>query len=650
MNHEIREFAALGREGKVLPLLIEGEPEEAFPPALVQSGRIPLAADVRVGNRTTRNEALFRIIAPLVGCTYDELRRRERLRIRRRIQLVASCIAASVLLLLSIRYGVLRLSLQNASIGTYYLVVKRGLDSIQPLLGSDQAYIEASDKLYELSPRGRGAFVKSSIYFPAFDQDVLFRWLNKYYFEELRQSPNKKAPVSDFFLEQIRLGDQPSISELLNALNIGAPVAMDVAVAHRLSGEKVRNALSKALSDSDAKTKALSLNALHDLYGDDLRNRISTQAVLGACDAGAVKTAMALAYDPDLASLNACVSKLVREKKWKDASSLIVRFQLLHENPLPWLRAALVSVHSDEFLAAADIVMGTNLKDPTVTALLKKRLSDAEERIRTGAALALWGLGLDGDLVRKLVRGTVSGQRDPSSTYCLALLRSPLSDDQIPQCLEKQLGGVGAGDFTDGWLVARPDAFDVLAALKNKGAAEICLYGERRTRSEDYAQAVLTARAAMLGCRDESVLRVLDSYVATGVPGLLGVMMDPRISEAYGSVLVRGQPTNFGNSLERLWGLLRSHRSESSANYRLAVEYGIADLVVGASSDSEFQKRLTATRQLLSIWENDVAPHHRATFAHVFRLIREKRDRRRLLPLRTEFCTRQNVVVPGASS
>lgn len=101
------------------------------------------------------------------------------------------------------------------------------------------------------------------------------------------------------------------------------------------------------------------------------------------------------------------------------------------------------------------------------------------------------------------------------------------------------------------------------------------------------------------------------------MPGLLGIMIDPKVSEADGSMLVEGQRESFESGLERLWNLLKSRRAESSANYRLAVQYGMAGLVVNATFNSETQKRRLAVMEKVKTWANDEAPHHRATFVNV---------------------------------
>ena len=121
--------------------------------------------------------------------------------------------------------------------------------------------------------------------------------------------------------------------------------------------------------------------------------RALSEQVLGSCDANAVKVATALSYDPDRELLTRCASALIEKKQWKDAASLVVRFQLSYSTFFPWLRTAIHSSTPEEFSAAADIVMGANIDDPITIVFLKKRLSDSTESVRTGAALTLWSIG-----------------------------------------------------------------------------------------------------------------------------------------------------------------------------------------------------------------------------------------------------------------
>jgi len=640
VNREIREFAALGRQDKILALLIRGEPENAFPTALRELASEPLAADVRGNTAKSKNLAALRILAAMLNCTFDALRRRERLRIRRRIELTAFATVASILLTLAVRYGLYRLSLENRSIGTYDLVVRHGLDFMEPVFGSRQPYIQVSDTLYEVSSKGQAPFARGiSLFFPAYSQTALFRWLNSYYLDELKQPANNTAPASEFFIEQLQINDQESLSELLRTIRIGSSAAGEVVLAHRLTENTIQTALTSTLASSDAKVKARSLNTLHELYGDDSSNRDFTNQVLTLCDAEAVRVLIALSYEPDQSLLAKCATSLSVSKKWKDAASLVVRFQLPHVSFLPWLTRALDSSIPDEFLAAADVVTGLNLNDPHTMKSLRNRLSDSNEGIKNGAALALWSLGDEGDAVRQDVRGIVAtkNKQGPVVNYYLALLRSPLSDDEMVRSLQPQLTSVGARDFTYGWLVSAPDALDVIDKFKAKSKVDVCLSEERKARTEDYAQAILTARAVMLGCREQNVVDALETYIRTGAPGLLGTMLDPKMSEAYGNLLVESKEEAFEDGLDRLWNLLKSQRSESSSNYRLAVEYGIARLVSRAGSDSEARKRYSTVMEKAKAWENDLAPHRRAAYVNMSKLIREGMDRKRLRLLGTQF-------------
>ena len=102
VNEEIRQFKMMGGEGRILALIIDGEPNaadkpnsgllECFPEALkyrvdasgnLTSQRVePIAADIRRG-RESKSIALLRLIAGLLGVPFDELRQRDRERARR---------------------------------------------------------------------------------------------------------------------------------------------------------------------------------------------------------------------------------------------------------------------------------------------------------------------------------------------------------------------------------------------------------------------------------------------------------------------------------------------------------------------------------------------------------------------------------------
>src|SRR5262245_2991371 len=105
VNAEIEHFRSLGQSQRILALLIEGEPSEAFPKALREIRRSvvdatgqsrekletlePLAAEVREHDTDRRRfrerMAKLRLLATILGCRFDDLRQREQERRRRTI-------------------------------------------------------------------------------------------------------------------------------------------------------------------------------------------------------------------------------------------------------------------------------------------------------------------------------------------------------------------------------------------------------------------------------------------------------------------------------------------------------------------------------------------------------------------------------------
>ncbi len=111
VDREVQQFREWGRHNQILSLLIDGEPKTAFPKSLKELRRTtthdsktpqstlaqreavetvePLAADVRVAlglaGRSGRKLAFLRIVATLLGVSFDELRQREQQRQVRRL-------------------------------------------------------------------------------------------------------------------------------------------------------------------------------------------------------------------------------------------------------------------------------------------------------------------------------------------------------------------------------------------------------------------------------------------------------------------------------------------------------------------------------------------------------------------------------------
>lgn len=105
-----------GREN-ILAVLVEGEPDTAFPPALLAEGE-PLAADVRGRSKAqvlhNLRQRMPRLAAPLLHCSYDELYQRHRVYKMRRLAAAAGAVAA-----LSLGFGAVTVS-QNRQITENY--------------------------------------------------------------------------------------------------------------------------------------------------------------------------------------------------------------------------------------------------------------------------------------------------------------------------------------------------------------------------------------------------------------------------------------------------------------------------------------------------------------------------------------------------
>lgn len=116
-KREIETFIKFHGKENILAVLVEGEPEESFPEELlykeetvtnadgttsvIKKNIEPLAADVRGGNKKEVTKALkseiLRLLAPMFGVSYDDLRQRHRDRKMKRI--VTTSVIASVICL-----------------------------------------------------------------------------------------------------------------------------------------------------------------------------------------------------------------------------------------------------------------------------------------------------------------------------------------------------------------------------------------------------------------------------------------------------------------------------------------------------------------------------------------------------------------------
>lgn len=110
---EIETFIEMHDRQHILAVLIDGEPEQSFPAPLLcdEEGHAvePLAADVRGATPSERNKKfkteLLRLAAPILGCTYDDLRQRHRERILKRNILIGA-VAAGILAIAGTGFGI----------------------------------------------------------------------------------------------------------------------------------------------------------------------------------------------------------------------------------------------------------------------------------------------------------------------------------------------------------------------------------------------------------------------------------------------------------------------------------------------------------------------------------------------------------------
>lgn len=99
---EVEYFVSRHGMERVLTALSNGEPKDAFPSVLLAregvSGEAePIAADLRRSSTGGKRRAeMLRLVAPLIGCPYDELAQKRRMRRRRRIAVAAAAAAVCV--------------------------------------------------------------------------------------------------------------------------------------------------------------------------------------------------------------------------------------------------------------------------------------------------------------------------------------------------------------------------------------------------------------------------------------------------------------------------------------------------------------------------------------------------------------------------
>ncbi len=151
VNEEIKAFKALGREDRVLAIIVDGEPnadeqageQECFPPALKfrvgADGELadertePLAADARK-NGDGKRSALLKLLAAILGVQFDELKQRDLERQRRFWMRIGVAATAGVLVLLGLT--IFAFTQRNEAVRQREIAEQRARDAISRQLDS----------------------------------------------------------------------------------------------------------------------------------------------------------------------------------------------------------------------------------------------------------------------------------------------------------------------------------------------------------------------------------------------------------------------------------------------------------------------------------------------------------------------------------
>lgn len=231
---EIDTFIALGREKNihVLAILTRGEPAESFPEQLrfierdgVRIEVEPLAADIRADSlpamfKKLRSEKL-RLLAPMLGVTYDELRRRAR---ERRLRLTALVLAG--LLALSAAFTAYALHQRNRIAAerdaaqrsaVELLIEKSARAAVESGLPAGAAYaLDAYDRSRDMDgayDASIAAALSATLYPAAFDR-VAFIGDTMRIMRNVRVSPDGRYAAATLGADEIAVFDLSTAQRL----------------------------------------------------------------------------------------------------------------------------------------------------------------------------------------------------------------------------------------------------------------------------------------------------------------------------------------------------------------------------------------------------------------------------------------------------
>ena len=97
VDAEVRAFMAQERSERIFCFIVEGDPavDNCFPPATIEDGRVPLAADARPEG-DGKDRAFLKLVAGILGVGYDALVQREQQRRNRRLAAVTAAALAGM--------------------------------------------------------------------------------------------------------------------------------------------------------------------------------------------------------------------------------------------------------------------------------------------------------------------------------------------------------------------------------------------------------------------------------------------------------------------------------------------------------------------------------------------------------------------------
>lgn len=163
---EIETFISMRGIENVFAVLIEGEPEDSFPKQLCsikkeitqEDGTVkveeiplePLAADVRGKNKSEINKKIkaeiLRLVAPMIGCSYDDLKQRHKVQRMKKMLITATVIGAACFLFGAFSlYQSLRIKAQSEEIKAQSEAIQAQSEEIKAQ--SEEIQAQAQDLL-----------------------------------------------------------------------------------------------------------------------------------------------------------------------------------------------------------------------------------------------------------------------------------------------------------------------------------------------------------------------------------------------------------------------------------------------------------------------------------------------------------------------